>query len=400
MRHLLPAPSVARAEMAAQAASGRATVAGDRAARRAPRTIRERVKAFVAELARPAEGGVEPHPGRQRLPRAALAEAVGPRRVADRAAGDRRGAARRRGSGGPHLQVGAWVLPDAHRPRDRPTSRSAGSRPSMRGEITWCQMFSEPERRERPGRRCAPRATKVDGGWSITGQKVWTTMATRGRLGHLPGPHRPRRAEARRHRLLPASTWRPPGIDVRPLRELTGMAMFNEVFLTDVFVPDECVVGPADRRVGGGPHDAGQRAGVDGGRARRSARARSRCSTSPKQQDLLRRPRSSSTASAGCWSRPTPLAALAIRTHAAGARRRPARSRGERPQADRRGARAGGAGGRARPARPRGGRSTDGEGVAWTGGFLGNRALSIAGGTSEIQRNLIAERLLGLPKDP
>ena len=42
----------------------------------------------------------------------------------------------------------------------------------------------------------------------------------------------------------------------------------------------------------------------------------------------------------------------------------------------------------------------EGDGAAWTGGFLGNRALSIAGGTSEIQRNLIAERLLGLPKDP
>ena len=44
--------------------------------------------------------------------------------------------------------------------------------------------------------------------------------------------------------------------------------------------------------------------------------------------------------------------------------------------------------------------ATDGEAAAWVGGFLGNRALSIAGGTSDIQRNVIAERLLGLPKDP
>jgi len=42
----------------------------------------------------------------------------------------------------------------------------------------------------------------------------------------------------------------------------------------------------------------------------------------------------------------------------------------------------------------------EGDGATWTGGFLGNRALSIAGGTSDIQRNVIAERLLGLPKDP
>jgi alkylation response protein AidB-like acyl-CoA dehydrogenase len=44
--------------------------------------------------------------------------------------------------------------------------------------------------------------------------------------------------------------------------------------------------------------------------------------------------------------------------------------------------------------------STDGEAATWIAGFLGNRALSIAGGTSDVQRNIIAERLLGLPKDP
>ena len=94
------------------------------------------------------------------------------------------------------------------------------------------------------------------------------------------------------------------------------------------------------------------------------------------------------------------IAVLGHADHAAGAGWRAARAGGQRAQA-----------GRGRPTsrrcrrpawpcsvRPR--PSPKGAGAAWSGGFLGDRALSIAGGTSEIQRNVIAERLLGLPKDP
>ena len=70
------------------------------------------------------------------------------------------------------------------------------------------------------------------------------------------------------------------GVDVRPLRELTGAEMFNEVFLTDVFVPDECLVGAPDGRVGGGPHHARPTSGCRWGAARRWARASRRCSRS------------------------------------------------------------------------------------------------------------------------
>ena len=53
------------------------------------------------------------------------------------------------------------------------------------------------------------------------------------------------------------------GLDIRPLRELTGAAMFNEVFLDDVFVPDDCVIGEVNGGWSAGPDDPGQRAGLD-----------------------------------------------------------------------------------------------------------------------------------------
>ena len=176
------------------------------------------------------------------------------------------------------------------------------------------------------------------------------------------------------------------------------MAMFNEVFLTDVFVPDDCVVGPADRRLGGGSHDARQRAGVDGRRARRSvpgtvallglAEARGRLDD-PLVVDRV----------GGLLVEAHALAALATRTTLralGGGQPGPEASvrklLGVEHEQDVQEVGLDLLGPDAAV--------SEGDGAAWTGGFLGNRALSIAGGTSEIQRNVIAERLLGLPKDP
>ena len=191
-----------------------------------------------------------------------------------------------------------------------------------------------------------------------------------------------------------------PGIDIRPLRELTGMAMFNEVFLDDVFVPDDCVVGAADRRLGVRPHDAGQRAGVDGVGLVVRARASSALFDLAARAWAARRRRWSPTGSAGWWPTPTPSPMLGVRTTLRALGGGQPGPGGERPQAARRRARAAGAGGRARAARARRRRSARATAPSGSAGFLGNRALSIAGGTSEIQRNVIAERLLGLPKDP
>ena len=105
-------------------------------------------------------------------------------------------------------------------------------------------MFSEPG----AGSDLASLTTKaerVDGGWALTGQKVWTTMAHIADWGICLARTNP---NAAKH--LGISCFlvdmKTPGIDVRPLRELTGAEMFNEVFFDDVFVPDDCVVGEID----------------------------------------------------------------------------------------------------------------------------------------------------------
>ena len=90
------------------------------------------------------------------------------------------------------------------------------------------------------------KATKVDGGWSITGQKIWTTGAHFAQWGALLARSDPGRAEAQGHHLFPARHGSE-GVEVRPLRELTGNAMFNTVFLDDFLVRDELVVGEVNR---------------------------------------------------------------------------------------------------------------------------------------------------------
>ena len=186
-----------------------------------------------------------------------------------------------------------------------------------------------------------------------------------------------------------------PGIDVRPLRELTGAEMFNEVFFDEVFVPDDLVVGEVD----------------DGWEAARTTLANERVSmgsggsfgpgvegllgqagedASPVVVDQVGRLLAESHALAALGWRAT-LRALT------GAEPGPG---GQRAQAARRRARAAHPGARASACSGPAGAVDEGDGAAWIGGYLGNRCLSIAGGTSEIQRNVIAERLLGLPKDP
>ncbi|HEY6786789.1 MAG TPA: acyl-CoA dehydrogenase [Trebonia sp.] len=144
----------------------------------------------------------------------------------------------------PSTIVGEWALPTilAHGTLEQRESFVAAT---LRGDITWCQLFSEPG----AGSDLASlrtRGQKADGGWVITGQKVWTSNAAEADWAICLARTDP---EAPKHKGISyfLVDMRSPGIDVRPLREANGGYLFNEVFLTDVFVPDARVVGgPGD----------------------------------------------------------------------------------------------------------------------------------------------------------
>jgi alkylation response protein AidB-like acyl-CoA dehydrogenase len=140
----------------------------------------------------------------------------------------------------PDIVIAGWALPTILE-HGNDEQRDRFVLPSLRGELVWCQLFSEPG----AGSDLASlrtRAEKVDGGWLLTGQKVWTSVADRADWGICLARTDP---EAAQHQGISyfLVDMKAEGIDVRPLREITGKALFNEVFLDEVFVPDDCLVG-------------------------------------------------------------------------------------------------------------------------------------------------------------
>ncbi|MCW2945005.1 MAG: Acyl-CoA dehydrogenase [Actinoallomurus sp.] len=144
----------------------------------------------------------------------------------------------------PMLMIGAWVVPSLVA-FGTPEQQERFLPATLRGDIVWCQLFSEPGAgSDLAGLRTS--AVKVEGGWKISGQKIWNSLAQHAQWGICVARTDPRapKHEGITYFLVDMTT---PGLDVRPLKELTGEEIFNEVFLDEVFVPDSMVVGEVNR---------------------------------------------------------------------------------------------------------------------------------------------------------
>jgi alkylation response protein AidB-like acyl-CoA dehydrogenase len=290
----------------------------------------------------------------------------------------------------PDLGLGTWVMP---------TLLQHGSEeqierlmwPSLEGELRWCQLFSEPGAGS-DAAAVATKATKVDVGWLVTGQKVWTSDAMncqRGLATVRTDPNAPK------HKGITAMIidLADPGVEVRPLTEITGETLFNEVFFNDVFVSEHDVVGAVNSGWAVAMATFGnERVSIGGGSV-----------TLPADEliGLLARYR------AGDRGQAREVGALLIEAYALAALnlRQAARAVFDAgPGIEGNVAKLFGAEHAQRVAELA---LTIAGSAVLTGGeggvvhdYLFSRCLTIAGGTSEVLRNLIAERILGLPREP
>ena len=294
----------------------------------------------------------------------------------------------------PNLAVAAWALPTiiAH---GTPEQTERWVMPTLNGDVIWCQLFSEPGAGSDLA-ALSTRATKVDGGWVLNGQKVWTSVAARAHMGIAlarTDPDAPKHKGITYFLVDMASE----GIEIRPLREITGHALFNEVFFDNCFVPDGNVVG----EVNGGwrlarTTLANERVSLSsdsafGGAIEEvlSRMARDADLRSPVRMDAL----------GGLLAEAQSLAQLGVRSTL--------RSLGglEPGSESSVGKLVGGEFDQrvhefALDLCGPSGVFTTGEAAGPAYGVLQSKCLTIAGGTSEVQRNVIGERMLGLPRDP
>ncbi len=140
----------------------------------------------------------------------------------------------------PDLGIGGWVMLTIVQ-HGTAEQLERWVRPTLLGELRWCQLFSEPNAGS-DAAAITTKATRVDGGWLVNGQKVWTSGAQACNRGLATVRTDP---EAAKHAGVTtvAIDLTAAGVDVRPLREITGETLFNEVFFDDVFVPDDDVIG-------------------------------------------------------------------------------------------------------------------------------------------------------------
>lgn len=288
----------------------------------------------------------------------------------------------------PDIVIAGWALPTILE-HGTDEQREKLVRPSLLGELVWCQMFSEPG----SGSDLASlrtRAVKVDGGWRLSGQKVWTSVAQKADWGICLARTDP---DAPPHKGISyfLVDMKSEGLDIRPLREITGEALFNEVFLDEVFVPEDCLV-------------AGE---GDGWKLARTTLANERVAMATSRLDRSAE-RAVTLAAAGLNAaqrvRVGHAVALSTVCSLLGMRSTLRSLAGQGPGAESSVAKLLGVRNRQDSAElvvelygdrlvtP----DADVQAAVWE--MLNTRCLSIAGGTTQILRNVVGERILGLPR--
>jgi alkylation response protein AidB-like acyl-CoA dehydrogenase len=294
----------------------------------------------------------------------------------------------------PPAHVASWALPTliAHGTKGQ---QERWIMPTLRGELLWCQLFSEPGAGSDLA-ALSTKATKVEGGWSLTGQKVWTSVAAHADVGICLARTN---TGAPKHQGITyfLVDMKSEGLDVRPLREVTGESLFNEVFFNDVFVPDDAVIG--NRGEGwriGRTTLSNERVSMGSGAAfghgvESLLRAIARLGTdaAPVRTGDLGHLLVEAQSLALLGLRST-LRTLSGVDPGSGSSVRKLLGVEHEQRVQEMGMAIYGADGAV----------LDGDAQRWEEGFLATRCLTIAGGTSEVQRNVIAERMLGQPRDP
>lgn len=289
------------------------------------------------------------------------------------------------------LGIATWIVPSLIAFGSE-AQREAHVLPTLRGDTTWCQLFSEPG----AGSDLASLRTRAertdDGSWRINGQKVWTSSAHTADFGILLARTDPQAPKHRGLGYFVVDMRNTPGIEIRPLKELTGDSLFNEVWFEDALLPPDALVGAAD----GGWKAARNTLGNE-----RVHMADQMTFDTGLEALLARAP--GLDASYGVR-----IGALAAEAHALaciGLRTTLQQVSGLEP----------GAGASVRklvqtPHQQRtaelalellgpAGAVREGAGERAVHGMLMSRCLTIAGGTTQVQLNVVAERILGLPRD-
>ena len=266
---------------------------------------------------------------------------------------------------------------------------------ALRQDEIWCQLFSEPEAGS-DAASVKTRATRVEGGWKINGQKVWTSGAqfcARGLATVRTDPEAPKHAGI----TTVIVDMKAPEVEVRPLRQITGGSEFNEVFFNDLFVPDEDVVGAPNSGWTVARATLGnERVTIGGSGSYYEGLAAKLVQLAQQESDRL----AGAEIRVGCYlAEDHALRLLNLRRAA-----RSVEGAGPGPEGNVTKLKLAehmveGAAISAALLGPEIA-LTDGLGAVAGRMIMGARGMTIAGGTSEVTRNQIAERILGMPRDP